>query len=96
MLVGSFGVVGTVICSVVGIEWLENRVRVTELLLVLPTAANFFFMMTEMAVVDTTSCISEIVEMHPDVLVDLLVVLARVFDAVAPSSPWRGCLSSWC
>ena len=28
--------------------------------------------------------------MRSDILVDLLVVLARVFDAVAPSSPLEG------
>ena len=49
-------------------------------------AATYFFMATEAALVDTLSCISEIIEVHSDVLVDLLVVLAVVFDAVAPSS----------
>ena len=47
-------------------------------------------MATETVFVDTSSCISEIIEVHSDVLVDLLVVLARVFDAVAPSSPLEG------
>ena len=50
-------------------------------------AAYFFFMTTKTALVNTSSHISEVVEVHSDVLVDLLVVLARVFDAVAPSSP---------
>ena len=50
-------------------------------------AAYFFFMATEAALVDTSSCVSEIVEVDSDVLVDLLVVLARVFNVVAPSSP---------
>jgi len=54
---------------------------------VLLAAAYFFFMATEAAFVDTSSCISEIVEVHSNVLVDLLVMLAKVFDAVAPSSP---------
>jgi hypothetical protein len=54
-------------------------------LLVLLTAA-YFFMAIEAAFVDTSSCISEIVEVHSDVLVDLLIVLAVMFDAVAPSS----------
>ena len=44
-------------------------------------------MATEVALVDTSTCVSEIIEVHSDILVDLLVVLARVFDAVAPSSP---------
>ena len=52
--------------------------------------AYFFFMTTEMTLVDTLSCVLEIVEVHSDVLVDLLIVLARVFDAVAPSSPLEG------
>ena len=59
-------------------------------MLVLLAVVYFFFMATEAAFVDTSSRISEIVEVHSDVLVDLLVVLARVFDAVAPSSPLEG------
>ena len=65
-------------------------------MLVLLAAAYFFFMETEAALVDTSSCVSEIIEVHSNVLVDLLVVLAKVLDAVVPSSPWRGCLSSRC
>ena len=52
--------------------------------------AYFFFVVTEAAFVDMSSCISEIVEVHSDVLVDLLVVLAMMFDAVAPSSTLEG------
>ena len=59
-------------------------------------AAYFFFMANEEALVDMLSCVSEIIEVHSDILVDLLVVLAKVFNAVAPSSPWRGCLLSRC
>ena len=55
-------------------------------MLVLLTAA-YFFMATETALVDTSSCVSEIVKVRSDVLVDFLVVLARVVDAVAPGSP---------
>ena len=55
-------------------------------MLVLLAVAYFFFMATEMAFVDTSSCISEIVEVHSDVLVDLLVRLAVMFNVVAPSS----------
>ena len=47
-------------------------------------------MATEAVFVDTLSCISEIVEVHPDVLVDLLVVLAVMFNAVAPSFALEG------
>lgn len=47
-------------------------------------------MATEAVLIDTSSRVSEIVEVDSDVLVDLLVVLARVFDVVAPSSPLEG------
>ena len=63
-------------------------------MLVLLVAAYFVFMVTKAAFVDTSSCTSEIVDVHSDVLVDLLVVLVKVFDAVAPISPLEGCLSS--
>ena len=53
-------------------------------------AAAYFFMMTKAAFVDTSSRISEIVEVHSDVLVDLLVVLVVMFNAVAPSSALEG------
>ena len=43
-------------------------------------------METETAFIDTSSCISEIVEVHSDVLVDLLVMLAMMFSAVVPCS----------
>ena len=59
-------------------------------MLVLLAAAYFFFMATEAAFVDTPSCISKIVEVHLDVLVDLLVGLGVMFNAVAPSSTWEG------
>ena len=59
-------------------------------MLVLLTASYFFFMATEATFVDTSSCISEIVEVHSDVLVDLLVMLAVMFNAVAPSSALDG------
>ena len=44
-------------------------------------------MATKAALIDTSSCVSEIIKVHSDVLVDLLVMLVKVFDAVAPSSP---------
>ena len=47
-------------------------------------------MATEASFVDTSSCILEVVEVHSDVLVDLLVVLAVMFNAVAPSSALEG------
>ena len=59
-------------------------------MLVLLAAAYFFIMATEAAFVDTSSCISEIVEVHSDVLVDLLAGLAVMFNAVAPSSALEG------
>ena len=54
-------------------------------MVVLLAATYFIFMVTEAAFVDTSSCISEIVEVHSDVLVDLMVVLVVMFSAVAPS-----------
>ena len=59
-------------------------------MLVLLTVAYCFFMATEAMLVNTSSCISEIIKVHSDVLVDLLVVLAVMFDAVAPSSALEG------
>ena len=55
-------------------------------MLVLLTAAHFLFMATKAAFVDTSSCISEIVEVHPDVLVNLLVKLTVMFNAVSLGS----------
>ena len=45
---------------------------------------------TEAAFIDTSLCISEIVEVHSYVLVDLLAVLAVMFNVVAPSSTLEG------
>ena len=53
-------------------------------------AAAYFFMVTKAAFVDTSSCISKIVDVHSDILVDLLVVLGVMFDVVAPSSALEG------
>ena len=50
-------------------------------------AAYFFFMARKTALVDTSSRVLEIVEVRSNVLVDFLVMLAMVVDAVAPSSP---------
>ena len=60
-------------------------------MLVLLAAAYFFFMAIDAALVDISSCISEIIEVHSDVLVDLLVVTVLVGEAtwVAIGS-WRG------
>ena len=44
-------------------------------------------MATEATLLDTPSCILEIVEVHPSVLFDLLVVLAMVFSTMALGSP---------
>ena len=59
-------------------------------MLILLAATSFVFMATEAAFVDTSSCISEIVEVHSDILVDLLVMLAVMFGMVAPSSTLEG------
>ena len=57
---------------------------------VLLTAAYFFFMVTEKVFVDTSLRVLEIIEVRSDILVDLLVMLVWVFNAVAPSSPLEG------
>ena len=74
------------IYSIVGIERLERHVWITELLLIFLMLAYFFFVAREMALIDITSRVSEIVDVCSDVLVDFLVRLVRVVDAVAPSS----------
>ena len=87
---GPFGIITVVIYGVVGIEWLEGCVQITELLLVFLTSAYFLFMARETAPVDLTSHVLEVVEVRSDVLFDLLVMLMRVVDAVPPSSPLEG------
>ena len=52
--------------------------------------ANFLFMAREIAPIDMTSCIPKIVYVRSDILVDFLVMLARVVDTVPPSSPLEG------
>ena len=59
-------------------------------MLILLAAVYFILMATEMVFVDTSTCISEIVEVHLDVLVDLLVMLLVMFGTVAPSSTLEG------
>ena len=59
-------------------------------MLVLLAATHFVFMATKTTLLDTPSCISTIVEMHPDVLVDLLAVLVVIFGVIAPSSTLGG------
>ena len=47
-------------------------------------------MATKAAFADMSLRISEIVEVHLGILVDLLVMLAVMFDVVPPSSPLEG------
>ena len=47
-------------------------------------------MVGETAPVDMTSCVPEVIDVCSDVLIDFLVVLARVVDVVPPSSPLEG------
>ena len=47
-------------------------------------------MAREIVPIDMTSCIPEVVEVCSDILIDFLVVLARVVDTVPPSSPLEG------
>ena len=84
---GPFGIITVVICGIAGIERLEGYVRITKLLLVFLTQAYFLFMARETAPVDMTSRVSEIIDVRSDILVDFLVMLARVVDAVPHSSP---------
>ena len=51
------------------------------------TLAYFLFIMREMAPVDMMLCIPVIVDVRSNILVDFLVMLVRVVDVVAPSSP---------
>ena len=50
-------------------------------------------MATEATLLDTPSRILEVAEMHSSILFNLLVMLAMVYGAMAPGSPWRG--SDW-
>ena len=45
---------------------------------------------TKATFIDASSCISKIVEVHSDILADLLVGLAVMFNAIAPSSTLEG------
>ena len=56
-------------------------------MLILLATAYFFFMARKMVLVDTSSRVLEIVGVHSNILVDFLVMLARVVDVVAPGSP---------
>ena len=53
-------------------------------------SAYFLFMARETGPIDMTSCIPEVVDVRSNVLIDFLVVLARVVDVVSPSSPLEG------
>ena len=86
---GPFRIVTIVIYSIAGANWLEGSIWIAEFLFVLLTPA-YFFMARETAPVDMTSRISEIVFVRTDILVDFLVVLARVVDVVLPSTPLEG------
>ena len=76
--------------GIADVKWLEGYIRITELLLVFLKPVYFLFMVRGMMPVDMTSCIPEIVDVRSDILVDFLVVLVRVVDAVPPSSPLEG------
>ena len=51
--------------------------------------AYFLFMARETSPVDMTSRVSKIVDVRSDILVDFLIMLARVVDVV-PLAPPRG------
>ena len=44
-------------------------------------------MATKAMLLDTSSCILKVAEVHSSILFDLLVMLAMVIDTVAPGSP---------
>ena len=87
MNAGPFRIVTIEIGSIAGVKWLEGCVRIAKFLLVFLTPAYFLLMPREMAPIDMTSHVPEIVDVRSDILFDFLVVLARVVDAVPPSSP---------
>ena len=76
--------------GIVDIKRLEGSIRITEFLLIFLMSGYFFFMARETAPVDMTSRVSEIVDVCSDILVDFLVMLARVVDTLPPSSPLEG------
>ena len=84
---GAFRAVRTNIGSVAGDDRLQSCVRVAVFLLVLLATSYFIFMVPEMSLVDTPSCVPKIAEVHSGVLFDLLVVLAMMLGAVASNSP---------
>ena len=47
-------------------------------------------MLRETAPIDVTLCIPEVVDVFSYILIDFLVVLARVVDMAPPSSPLEG------
>ena len=82
-----FWIVTVGIGGVAGVKWLEGCIRITEFLLVFLTPTYFLFMLREMAPIDVTSCILEVVDVFSDILIDFLVVLMRVVDMVPLAPP---------
>ena len=87
---GPFGIVTVGIGSITNVKWLEGCIWITEFLLVFLTPTYFLLMPREMAPIDVTSCIPEVVDVFSYILIDFLVVLARVVDMAPPSSPLEG------
>ena len=56
-------------------------------MLVFLTLTYFLLMLRETVPIDMTSCILEVVDVCSDILVDFLVVLARVVDVVPLAPP---------
>ena len=86
---GPFRIVTIGIGSIANVKWLEGCIQITEFLLVFLTPAYFLLIPRETAPIDMTSCILEVVDVCSDILIDFLVVLARVVDMV-PLAPPRG------
>ena len=76
--------------GIASVKWLESSIRIAKFLLIFLTSAYFFFMARETAPFDMTSRVPEIIDVLSDILVDFLVMLARVVDAVPPGSPMEG------
>ena len=75
---GPFGIITVEIGSIAGVKWLEGYIQITEFLLIFLTPAYFLLMSGEMAPIDMTSCILEVVDVCLNILIHFLVVLTRV------------------
>ena len=87
---GPVGIITVGIYSIAGVKWLEGYIQIIELLLIFLMPAYFLLKPRETTAIDVTSCIPKVVDACSDILIDFLVVLARLVDTVPPSSPLEG------